>query len=179
MTEEIQKRIDDIIQKRKERMCRLMETIKECSTNFDKYIVEKENLKNKEKRKLKRILSLIRMGENCLYFRTKLIDYYKYDKDNWDLLMKVTELYAKHQKEYTMEKDKKELYKLTNCLRTLEGNPCEITCEVCGYENQIGAKYCSHCGKSFHKKSDSITCEKCGYVNTNNKYNCLMCGGVL
>ncbi len=157
MTEEIQKRIDGIIDKRKKFISDKLDCIyihrkntdwdilKKKEYNFDILIFKKEFIKyvKKEYRKL------IKHIDNYYYkgWRFNKIEMHKLPSGEWDEIKQLLIFLKAIITEYKMHIKNKELHRLTNCLRTLEGNPCEITCEKCGYENQIGAKYCSKCGE--------------------------------
>lgn len=64
----------------------------------------------------------------------------------WKIFVSYVDLVTKYKEDYDLMKDQKELCKLTNCLRDLEGkNPCEIVCSKCGLEVRIVAKFCPEC----------------------------------
>ena len=154
MTEEIQKRIDGIIAKRKKYIDEYLGFL--CKYNdwyfgwsYDNEIIinykfKKHFLKQFPKgyhKEIKKITVL----KGFWYYNGKLIQ--KLPAEKWNAIKKLLTYLKAYILEYKESLKKKELHRLTNCLRTLEGNPCEITCEKCGYENQIGAKYCSKCGE--------------------------------
>ncbi len=157
MTEEIQKRIDGIIKKRKKfiseqldcihihRGCTDDDILKSKESRFNILIFKKEFIKytKKEYRKL------IKHIDHNYYrgWRFNYIEMHKLPAPEWKELKQFLIFLKPIILEYKICIKNKELHRLTNCLRTLEGNPCEITCEKCGYENQIGAKYCSKCGE--------------------------------
>ncbi len=156
MTEEIQKRIDAIKSKRRIFIKDQFGIfVKDC---YDTDILIKKNGKYDHvyewylKKEVLKILSKHYYNElKNLYVENNRFWYYKnielcnLDAEKWKKFKEILMFSKLILLQYKESLKNKELHRLTNCLRTLEGNPCEITCEKCGYENQIGANFCSQC----------------------------------
>lgn len=172
--EKVKKLIENEEKKRNERIEEIQELIKKenlshkngnvwVSREFIDYIIEKEDLcikkkKKRSKSKFKDIciildsLSLkikeygynIEYGKNPFDFKSK--ELIKTSRDDWNKIEEAFLLIEKHADEYILNTYQKKLCFLTDCYKKLA---TEKFCKKCASSNPIEAIYCNHCGEKL------------------------------
>lgn len=172
--EKVKKLIENEEKKRNERIEEIQELIKKenlshkngnmwVSREFIDYIIEKEDLcikkkKKRSKSKFKDIciilnsLSLkikeygynIEYGKNPFDFKSK--ELIKTSRDDWNKIEEAFLLIEKYADEYILNTYQKKLCFLTDCYKKLA---TEKFCKKCASSNPIEAIYCNHCGEKL------------------------------